>query len=167
MSGGKRQQKKINRQNNNATKNLSANVPGSSKVVPAVTDAKSIDPEPFAWSADAIDHEYSGEWDWHLNPKEAKDVLDVLANLSLSTWAEVKAQMVNSKSKSHKKHHDQSVDSICKAARDRLDELQINVERVFRLRHGNMIRIWGYMDRAVFQIVWFDRNHRVCPTESE
>jgi len=37
---------------------------------------------------------------------------------------------------------------------------------MFRLRHGNTIRVWGYLVGRVFKILWYDRHHKVCPSES-
>ena len=43
----------------------------------------------------------------------------------------------------------------------------IDVESMFRLRHGNMIRVWGYLVGPVFKILWYDHHHhKVCPSES-
>ncbi|WP_157103788.1 hypothetical protein [Nocardia harenae] len=55
--------------------------------------------------------------------------------------------------------------SICTDAQRRLSDLEIVVDEVFRLRHGNLPRLWGYLSGAVFTIVWWDRNHRIYPTE--
>ncbi|WP_155981923.1 hypothetical protein [Nocardia sp. BMG111209] len=125
-----------------------------------------IDDERFRWSAQSIDHEYAGEWDWHLAPKEAKDILDLLAQMSGLSWREVKAQTFNSKNKTRRLHHSQSIETICPAAQKRLEELEIAVSEVFRLRHGNLNRSWGYMIGPVFHVVWWDRHHRVCPVDS-
>ncbi|EIC65354.1 hypothetical protein [Mycobacteroides abscessus] len=124
-----------------------------------------IDDKPFMWSVDDIDHDYKGEWDWDLAPKETADLLHLLASTSGMTWRQIKALKTNSRYKSHPLHHGQPVDSICKEAQDRLSVLRLDLEDVFRLRHGNLTRVWGHLQGSVFRIVWYDRAHKVCPSE--
>jgi hypothetical protein len=108
---------------------------------------------------------YEGEWAWDLTRKDIADLLKLLEHLSGLTWREVKAMTTGGRH-GHKKHHGQPVSSICTAAQQRLEYLQVGVDRVFRLRHGNMIRVWGYLAGPVFRILWYDRQHKVCPTET-
>jgi hypothetical protein len=138
---------------------------GRGKSLPEVQKV-SIDAQRFQWSAQAIDHAYSGEWDWDLRPDEAKNILDLLARTSQLTWREVKDLKFNSKTRSRPLHHHQPRESICPDAQRRLSELDIDAEEVFRLRHGNLERLWGYVTGPVFHIVWWDRKHRVCPQEN-
>ncbi|MEV0356617.1 hypothetical protein AB0H71_11190 [Nocardia sp. NPDC050697] len=85
--------------------------------------------------------------------------------MSKLDWREVKALTTHSKGGSRPLHHSQSVSSICADAQRRLSDLEIVVDEVFRLWHGNLPRLWGYLSGAVFNIVWWDRNHRIYPTE--
>lgn len=126
---------------------------------------KAIDSSAFQWSVRSLDREYNGEWDWDLTPKEVHDLLDLLSQTSRLTWREVKELRTNSKKKTRPLHHDQPVSSICADAQRRLLELELDPERVFRLRHGNLTRVWGYTVGPVFNIIWFDRAHKVCPME--
>lgn len=113
----------------------------------------SIDSERFRWSVHEIDHDYAGDWDWDLSPTEAKDILDLLARMSALNWREVKALSTHSRGGSRPLHHSQSVTSICADAQRRLGDVEIVVDEVFRLRHGNLPRLWGYLSGAVFNIV--------------
>ncbi|MBF6133482.1 hypothetical protein IU501_10775 [Nocardia otitidiscaviarum] len=134
------------------------------KALPDVRSV-SIDTELFRWSAQDIDHDFEGQWDWHLDAKEARDILDLLAQTSKLTWREVKDLKTNSKSKTRPLHHGQSIDTICPDAQRRLDQLEIGVDELFRLRHGNLSRLWGHLTGPVFNIVWWDRHHKVCPVD--
>lgn len=137
---------------------------GRGKTLPEAVPV-SIDAERFQWAAHEIDHDYTGEWDWALDPKEAKDILDLLAQTSRLTWREVKALRFNSKGSTRQLHHSQPVTSICPDAQRRLGDLKIVVDEVFRLRHGNLPRLWGYLSGPTFNVVWWDRSHKVCPQE--
>lgn len=120
-----------------------------------------IDDKPFQWSAGDLDHPYAGEWDWDLTPAETADLLAILEDLARKTWREVKSL----NAKGHRRHHAQPAESVCQAAQKRLEEIELDLEELFRLRHGSTLRIWGYLVGPVFHIIWYDRNHRVYPTE--
>lgn len=127
---------------------------------------QAIDGDHFHWDASLIDHEYEGDWDWKLRPKEAKDILDLLAKMCQLTWGEIKSQKTNSKRGTRQLHHSQAVESIATDAKRRLEQLgRGDQEEMFRFRHGNLARIWGVLEGPTFYILWFDRAHKVCPAE--
>ena len=130
-------------------------------MVPAEIDSKN-----FRWEASTIDYEYAGSWDWKIEPKEAKDLLELLGSLQESTWKQVKDLRFNSKNKSRQLHHSEKVTVICKEAQERLDQIGLgDQEELYRLRHGNTVRVWGYRNGTIFYILWYDRNHKVYPQE--
>lgn len=127
---------------------------------------EAIDHQQFRWSAAEVDHEYEGAWAWRLSAKDVSDLLRLLEEMSKLTWREVKALTAGSARRSRALHHEQPVNSICAEAQRRLEELQVDVENLFRLRHGNLIRVWGYLAGPVFRILWYDREHQVCPGDN-
>lgn len=121
----------------------------------------------FKFSGADVDHEYVGDWDWNLSPKETHDVLDLLSNCAVKTWGQIKSELTHSKRGSRALNHVQPVDTLSEAAQKRLGEIgRGDQESVFRLRHGNMVRIWGVIDVGVFRILWFDRDHKVYPIDT-
>lgn len=125
-----------------------------------------VDEMLFDWSSESIDHEYAGAWNWDLGPKETKDLLDLLSGLHGLTWREVKGQQFNSKNTTRQLHHKQPVTSICREAQKRLGEIgRGDQSEMFRLRHGNTVRVWGIMEVGIFRILWYDSSHKVYPTE--
>jgi hypothetical protein len=169
VSGNKRELKKLAKQE--AAQKRKQIVAEASKAVtkavpPAVASPVPIDNKLFHWKVSEADHAYEGDWSWDLSKEEWLELLTVLSDLSRKTWGEVKAMTVASKSSVHKRHHSQPVASLCKAARDQWTALQLEDRaEAFRLRHGNVVRIWGYLHGPEFVIVWYDRNHRVYPLE--
>lgn len=134
---------------------------------PSAVRPIAIDELSFQWTANEVDHEHNGLWDWDLTPKETADLLDLLSGVSNLVWREVKEMKFNSKNRTRALHHSQPVESICGEARRRLHVIgRGDQEEVFRLRHGNTIRVWGVLEGPVFSILWFDRNHKVCPSDS-
>lgn len=138
--------------------------PQRKQVKQSAAPPEAIDHQQFSWSAAEVDHEYTGDWAWKLGAKDVADLLKLLEEMSRLTWREVKALRTGSDRRARALHHDQPVKSICTAAQRRLEELEVDIERMFRLRHGNMIRVWGYLAGPVFRILWYDREHKVCPS---
>ncbi|TFC02318.1 hypothetical protein [Cryobacterium sp. MDB2-33-2] len=133
---------------------------------PGVALPIAIDEMIFQWSAESIDHEYDGSWNWDLGAKETRDLLELLSCLHGLTWREVKEQKFHSKNSTRQLHHKQSVSSICREAQKRLDEIgRGDQAEVFRLRHGNTVRVWGLLETGIFRILWYDRSHQVYPSE--
>lgn len=94
---------------------------------------------------------------WSLFSKEQREIfwdeiLPRLQNWEKQKWKEI---LINSK----KQIHSIDVDSLNKAASDRLAELYIEAESLISLRLTGTHRIYGYMHGAVFNILWVDLNH--------
>lgn len=169
MSSSKREQKKLAKQQNNASRKVVPEAAASAltKVVPPPPTSESIDTKPFRWTAQSLDHDYEGEWTWKLEPKEIYDLLDLLSQLDGLTWREVKALRTNSKSNTRALHHAQPAAGLCAEAKDRLYTLGFGEhDEVFRLRHGNLVRIWGVLIGATFYVLWHDAQHRVYPLDA-
>ena len=169
MSGGRREQKRLARQkNNDSAKQLNAAAPNSGKVLPIASEPQSTDDEKFQWSGTNVDHDYIGEWSWHLSPKEIQELLSTLTELARLTWREVRTQTYNGKQGARRVlHKGQSTESLCPEARSRLEALCISTENVFRLRRGTDLRIWGYLQGPILHLIWYDRDHKVCPVDND
>lgn len=98
-----------------------------------------------------------------MTPEELKKVLTTLADLSTKTWTELESE----RSGQHKKHHGQPVATLCKAARQRLEETGLSEDyaELFRFRFGGRHRLWGVRDGFTFHVIWADMNHQVYPTD--
>ena len=169
MGTSKREQKKLAKQQNNASRKVvpETDAPAVVKRVPSPLVSESIDTKPFRWTAQSLDHDYEGEWTWKLEPREIYGLLDLLNQLDGLTWREVKAQRTNSKSNTRALHHPQPAAGLCPEAKDRLHELGFGEhDEVFRLRHGNLVRVWGILIGATFYVLWHDAKHRVYPLDT-
>ncbi len=124
---------------------------------------------PFRWTAQRLDYEFSGEWDWHLGAPESHGVLDFLEQMQALTWGEIESHTYNGRQqKRFRKHHSMSVDKLCSDAQERLVERFQGEElpdEVFRFRLNSLTRLWGRRSGGRFEIIWFDRNHRVYPVD--
>ncbi|MDO5295362.1 MAG: hypothetical protein Q4F00_01805 [bacterium] len=68
------------------------------------------------------------------------------------TWSEIQI-------KSKKQNHSNIVETMNKCAKDRLDELEIEYNALFSLRLNSTVRLYGYREGAVFNILWYDNDH--------
>lgn len=153
----------------NKNKNLRAAAPKAKKDTGSASAApKGIDGMQFRWSIVSTDWGIDGyPWSWNLSPMDIRELLELLNSLEPLTWREIKGMHAGSKKRNRVKHHSQSIDTLCKDARVRLGEINVGVDELFRFRHGNMTRIWGYLQEGTFYLLWFDNDHSVCPTDSD
>ncbi len=64
------------------------------------------------------------------------------------------------------KHKPIPAGHLCDEAQRRLVELELDeFDELFRFRLGNMARLWGVIDEGVFYAIWWDPDHRVCPSK--
>ncbi len=116
------------------------------------------------WQIGRIDH--SGKWGWKSIGQERWEqiVLPHLANRETMTWAEI--EMPSGGKKSGTNSHSIPCNKLCKEARKRLQKLNLDdIDELFSLRVGGKVRIWGIRRGRVFQILWFDFEHEVCPSK--
>lgn len=124
--------------------------------------------ELVVWSVRLMDHRVSGDWDWDLSAEELRHLLMFGEETQKKTWGEVLSETVGSSRSRHRKHHDHEVQSLPKESREKLAlalEGEILPENLFRFRLQGKIRLWGQRDGKVFQVIWYDRAHRVYPIE--
>lgn len=80
------------------------------------------------------------------------EILPHFQSWETQTWKEI---LVGAK----KQNHSINVTALNKAASDRLAELYIEAESLISLRLTGTHRVYGYMNGAVFNILWVDLNH--------
>lgn len=93
---------------------------------------------------------------WATPPRSLNQYLGNIHSYEQQTIAEVFHQ-------NHAYNHPVPVESIIPRARNRLTELGLKVEALHRLRLGGRPRLWGILIGNIFQILWFDPNHEICP----
>ncbi len=72
------------------------------------------------------------------------------------TWAELLGG---------KQNHNVSVSDLCKAARQRLEEIgQDDIDELLSLRLSGKERVWGILSEGVCTLLWWDPEHQVCPS---
>ncbi len=83
-----------------------------------------------------------------------------------STWREIRQMRAGGK-KRWRRYHRQAFDAVCPDAQRRIAQLghDEQFEELWRFRIDQKKRLWGYEVDGVFYLLWWDKDHKVCPTE--
>lgn len=167
MGRGNRKQKKLARQQNNASGKYVPTVSpaANGKTVPdTATRDQSYREKLVRWTVSELD-ENSGidGCRWELSSKETKELLTFLDDVSKKTWKECLTETVMSGRKKRPRNHDHTVSEIGKAAQARISQLPEAEERIFRFRLASEVRLWGFRSGDLFRVLWYDPEHSVYP----
>lgn len=121
-----------------------------------------IDPDDYllkrpAWHIHNIDWE--GPFGWrNISIKETIiRIHERLANYETMQWEDFFGPQKDS--------HNVGLEKLIKEATDRLDELRLSdIESLASLRVSGKERIWGIREGHVFRILWWDTEHKICPS---
>jgi len=91
-------------------------------------------------------------------------ILPKLTEWQKLTWAEIDGFTTGGKDR-HKMHHSMEVDILADEAIYRLIEIEKHGDTIFRFRLGSKRRLWGFRILSEFELVWYDPNHEIYPTE--
>lgn len=81
-------------------------------------------------------------------------------------WKELEMEQFGKKGKS--KNHWVEVQKIIKPAQDRLKELKLDdIDSLYSIRITATQRIWGIRVQNYFQLLWYDFEHLVCPSQKK
>lgn len=94
---------------------------------------------------------------WSLYADESRnifwdEILPHLQSLETQKWSDILL-------KAKKQNHSIDVTSLNKLAVDRLEELMIEYDSIVSLRLQGKHRIYGYITKSVFNLLWIDLNH--------
>lgn len=124
---------------------------------------KAVDPSGYlhknpSWEFNRIDYEHSA---WSIKKCNFNEILlDKLVNFERQTWAEISI-------KGDKNNHHVNVSSFIKEAQSRLLELKIIEDELFSLRLSSRERLYGILKDGVYQIIWYDSEHKICPSHKK
>jgi hypothetical protein len=119
-------------------------------------DTQSDTCDDWSWSE-------SRQWTHDEYEQTIKPHMDAHIN---NSWNDVEIKTYNGKGKFRKLLNKyQSLDTLCEEAQIRWYDLEqlAEFEELFRLRLGDKKRIWGIRIQYHFYLVWYERNHKICP----
>lgn len=105
-----------------------------------------------------LEHEH---WGWNnFTGDIVPEIFKKLKEYESMKWKEI--------FKDKKRNHSVSIDQLVKAAQNRLQELRHDdIDELFRLRFTGTQRIWGILEGHIFNILWWDPDHTVYPSEKK
>ena len=126
----------------------------------------------FSWCETHSDTE--GDWSWNEPRQWTEDeytqtIKPHMDGHNNDSWNDVENKTYNGSNGFRKLYNKyQPLDSICDEAQLRwIDkELLAEFEELFRLRLGTGKRIWGIRIQHHFYMVWYERNHKICPIKN-
>ena len=90
-----------------------------------------------------------------ITPTEWTLILQKMQLWETMTWDEI----------SGRRDHAISFDSLSDTAQKRLKDIQLDdTDEVFSLHIDGKKRLFGIRDRNIFKVLWWDREHQVCPS---
>lgn len=133
--------------------------PPSKKTPQKAQDPISYEDKNFIWrvSNNYIDYD---------NPKIGwgkVDILDFLKKIvqSLHTYEGFQWKQVRCRDHCHS----WELNEIPSEFYRRLQELNIDVDRIFQISLGSKSRIFGHIDRQIFYLIWYDPDHEFWPMD--
>ena len=133
--------------------------PKSERTPRRVQDPVSYDSMNFSWRVhnNYIDYDHP-EFGW--NKVEIlyflKKIVQSLQSFEGLTWHDVK----------QKRHcHQWGLYEIPTECYNRLEEHQIDITELYQIPLGNKPRIIGYKTGKIFYLLWWDKDHKFCPTK--
>jgi hypothetical protein len=133
--------------------------PTQTKSPRAIAEPTSDDSANFCWRVHPryIDYEQA-KLGWN-KIGLAESVLPIIRKLQDYeglTWFEVKA----------KEHcHPWEMHEVPTEFAKRLQERNLDVDAIFQICFGSKPRVFGYKDRKIFYLIWYDYNHEFWPTK--
>lgn len=119
----------------------------------------------LSWRFNRIDVDFQREHHRMDAAGIIQDVLPTLRELDRFTWHQLEG--LTFKDKAFKgMHYPIKCQSLSKEATDRLEELHLNVDELWRFRLGQAKRFWGIRVDGVCFFLWLDPEHRVCPSSA-
>lgn len=127
----------------------------SSKNPRTSIDPKSFDSEVINWHLRLIDFEF--EYGWLNIDIETfrSQIINKMRSVELMTWDQIKKA----------DSHNIAITSLIPEARKRLEQLHLlDAGELFSLRLSGIERIWGIRDKTTFKVLWWDPQHKICPS---
>lgn len=83
-----------------------------------------------------------------------------LRNYESMTWGEIE--------RDRQYNHAVKVEKLDKSAQKRLSELKLDDHaELFRLRLNGTQRVWGIRSWNMLQLLWWDPDHKICPSKKK
>jgi hypothetical protein len=133
-------------------------------------DPESFETQTLAWQFHCMDIPHA-KWGWHsVDLAVWRKILKQLQDFERMTWAAIK-ETAGGRTRGTN-NHSLKITELNAAARARINELHLDqYDKIFSLRLGSKIRIYGVRDGRAMRLIWYDTHHgtfdAVCPTKGD
>ena len=147
----------MNKRRNRKKKAKLGGVPSPSKTAKIASDPDSFNNMNPSWRISKM--EMVDPFGWHkLNSEQINYIREKLSYFESMTWNQISID-------GKKQNHSVAIAQLSKETQKRLVEINIiDIDELFSLRLSGRERIWGILDKGVLNLLWWDPNHRVCPS---
>lgn len=127
---------------------------GSGKSVRVPNSQNELKP---SWRFSTTDK--NGEFAWPIGQPEELDIISKLHNFDSMLWTEIEGS----------DHHYLTAESISPEAKKRLEAIKKDdeIDLLFSFHLAGKPRIICIRDRNIAKLLWFDREHKVCPSKKK
>ena len=148
------------------SKNKQTVKPTVSSQKTVVKRESSYENQKVVWMFDCIDRDGKFAFDVKREDFDAKQVLDKIVNYSSMKWFEIKRQ-THDDNKS--KHHLLDYETLSTEAKERIKKLRLEeqTDAIFSFAFENMLRVIGIREDEKFHVIWFDPEHKFCPSHKK
>jgi hypothetical protein len=145
------------------------NFPSISTNPKHLKNPESIMQELLKWEYKNPDIE--GVWRWGIERKQLNDdfseISTFLNSLTSNKWFEVLSFTTGGENR-HYCNHYQEITTIDHDAIKRWKDIGLEeYDTAFRFRLSSKKRIWGYKQKGIFYLVWWDPTHEIYPVEKK
>lgn len=91
-----------------------------------------------------------------------EDIILKLKSFEGMTWDAINKQKHSKEGKSS--NHFVKVNDLTKEAQKRIQELGIFDDEVYSLRLKGKLRLYGIINDGIFNIIWYDKEHKIYPS---
>ena len=109
-----------------------------------------------SWNFSICDFEHEA-WSLKTSKDIYSEVIDKLVSFENMRWKDI---IVRDKDKNHWI----TCDKLSKPAQKRIRDKQWEYSELFSLRLSGKLRLFGYIENGIFNIIWYDKNHEICPS---
>lgn len=130
----------------------SATSKADSKIVKIPEQRAHLSP---SWKFSSVDK--NGPYKWPQDdPGLVSEIIKKLSNFDSMKWLEISGE----------DHHSIPRSSLSKEAQQRLEQLELDdIDEIFSFHFNGRKRIFGILDLSAVKLLWWDEDHKVCPSK--
>lgn len=123
---------------------------------PRIEEDPSSDTKLFCWQISNADQDGPFGWQVVTERNLWKEIFDKLGDYETLTWVE--AQQTG-------RNHQVAKQDLIGEAQKRLREIGLDdYDHLFSLHLSGLKRVWGIRNKNALQILWWDPEHKICPS---